>query len=45
MVSACPSAVVLDKLGWNAWFEPLVISDEVQVTKPAAPPSSSTPWR
>ncbi|MGL6285469.1 pyrimidine 5'-nucleotidase [Aeromonas hydrophila] len=26
----------LDKLGWNEWFEPLVISDEVQVTKPAA---------
>ncbi len=26
----------LDKLGWNSWFEPLVISDEVQVTKPAA---------
>ena len=26
----------LDKLGWHAWFEPLVISDEVQVTKPAA---------
>ncbi|NEY08271.1 HAD hydrolase-like protein, partial [Aeromonas rivipollensis] len=22
----------LDKLGWNEWFEPLVISDEVQVT-------------
>ncbi len=26
----------LSKLGWSEWFEPLVISDEVQVTKPAA---------
>lgn len=26
----------LDKLGWSEWFEPLVISDEVHVTKPAA---------
>lgn len=26
----------LDKLGWGDWFEPLVISDEVHVTKPAA---------
>lgn len=26
----------LDKLGWSDWFEPLVISDEVHVTKPAA---------
>lgn len=26
----------LSKLGWSDWFEPLVISDEVQVTKPAA---------
>ncbi|UAK70703.1 pyrimidine 5'-nucleotidase [Aeromonas enteropelogenes] len=25
----------LDKLGWDQWFEPLVISDEIQVTKPA----------
>ena len=25
----------LDKLGWSHWFEPLVISDEVRVTKPA----------
>ncbi|MGY3943871.1 pyrimidine 5'-nucleotidase [Aeromonas tecta] len=26
----------LSKLGWSEWFEPLVISDEVHVTKPAA---------
>ncbi|EKP0309075.1 pyrimidine 5'-nucleotidase [Aeromonas veronii] len=25
----------LGKLGWNEWFEPLVISDEIRVTKPA----------
>ncbi|MGL4933075.1 MAG: pyrimidine 5'-nucleotidase [Aeromonas sp.] len=24
----------LGKLGWNEWFEPLVISDEIRVTKP-----------
>ncbi|MBV7415244.1 pyrimidine 5'-nucleotidase [Aeromonas encheleia] len=26
----------LSKLGWDDWFEPLIISDEVNVTKPAA---------
>ncbi|WP_421301462.1 pyrimidine 5'-nucleotidase [Aeromonas veronii] len=25
----------LGKLGWSEWFEPLVISDEIRVTKPA----------
>ena len=24
----------LGKLGWSEWFEPLVISDEIRVTKP-----------